>query len=573
MADVIREVLIRGKMEIIKADLAVPDITAFTKQLEAQNKLAQEQAAFLGQLIDQQQKREQQAKADDEANKQRAAENARIREEQRKAAEQARKEREEAKRQAAELAAAEKAAAEAAAAAEEQRRKEIEETNRAREEAIRKEREINDSLLKGGDALKQVGDGAFAFARGLTLIGLEGDANLEKVARAVASVQAKFDLFRGSVDLIKGGVESARAFATAIELAGGATALFTSRMAALVAFLGPTGLIVAGTAAVTAALLYLFSEAEDSAADFIANSEEKLNRFVSEAERAAAEAQAAFDRQDAIRETLTGQGKIDAIQGELSGLKAGPSIEEINRREAERFAKLFDGTERTTEEVDAERARINAVTMADFDAAEQEKQRRRQLTRELLSATTERDGGANRERETAIREAQRAEEEKRREVQRVQEELKRAEEQRAEQARRQAAERAGFSASDRAFVDRASQNIQGLSAKELERLGSTARENFGQDVTDELVRRGGGTPAERRDEVAELKNELAALTEALKERSAATSGLRAADATADAEAEAGAEALRKLLRDLAGDIEKIQVERARTESYFREGNG
>lgn len=584
--DVIREVLIRGRMEILKADLAVPDITAFTKQLEQQNQFAQQQAKFLDELLAKQLAREQEAARVEANEQQRREAEAKAREDRKKAADeraQQKKAEADAAKAAAEAAKAaaevekqaEKArqeAAQAAAAAEQERLDAIEATNRARDAAIGKERQINDSLLKGGDALKQAGDGAFAFARGLTLIGLEGNASLEQVARQVASVQAKFDLFRGSVDLLKGGVEAARNFGKAIELAGGAVALLTTRMATLVAFLGPAGLVAIAAGALTAVVITLFQSMEDEVADFTANSERNLARFVGAAERAAAQAQAAFEKQDAVRETLSGQAKIDAIQNDLSNIKPAEDVATIIEKERAAFEELFDRQNVTEEQLAKERERIQAQTLAGFDAAAAEKGRRQQLGRELLGATTSRDQGADQGRETAIREVQRVEEESRRKVERRQEELKRAQEQEAERQRQIAFERSQLSAADAAFVQGSSGKIGELGTEALQKLGKLAPTAFGQDVKDEFIRREGGTPAERVDEVAALKTELAALTEALKAQSATRQGLQAADSAADAEAEAGAEKIRGFLRSIATEIEQINVERQKTESFYKEGN-
>lgn len=300
--DVIREVLIRGKMEIIKADLAAPDITAFTKQLQEQNQYAQQQAKFLADLIEREKERDAAAAAQAAKDAQRRAEESKAREERKKEVEEAKKAREaaaaaaaaaaaEAKKKAdAERAAAEEAAnaakaAEAAAKAEadavrqaEQAKQDaIEATARAQEESARSSREFNDLLLKGGDALKQTTDGAFALARGLTLVSLSGTADLERIARKVADLQGKFDILRGSVDFIKGTAESTRAFGSALEKAGGASVVLSRGLASaaqaaapLVATLGPAGAIALGIGAIavaSAAAWKAFSDNAQKAAD------------------------------------------------------------------------------------------------------------------------------------------------------------------------------------------------------------------------------------------------------------------------------------------------------------------
>lgn len=569
--DVIREFVLKGRMEIVKSDLAVPDITAFTKQLEAQNKLAQDQARAFDELLGQQQKRDQQAREEAQAEKQRRDAEAKAREERKKAAEEAKRQKEEAARLEREAAEAAKKAADEAAKAEKEKQDAIDATNKAREEAVQREREISDQLLKGGDALKTAGDGAFAFARGLTLVGLEGDASLERVARSVASVQAKFDLFRGSVDLLKGSIESVRAFQQSIDLAGGAVALLTTRVSALARFLGPTGLVVAGALAAGAAVVGVFRYMQEDAEKYIQDIEQRLREFVANSQREAATARAAFEREDAIRATLAGQQKIDSIRSDLAGVGEAASVSDIKAAASEQLKDLLGNlTEITDEQFRARRDEIVQGQLTAFDASEENLRRRQQLGRELLNATSQRDDGANRERESAIDEAERREKETRANIARRQDELRRAEEQQAESQRRQAAERAKLNQSDRAFVERASGDIRGATIADLERLQQLAPASFGQDVTDELVRRGGGTVAERTDPVADLTAEIASLREALVQQTGKRKGLESADAALDAEAEAGVEKIRSLLRGLARDIEQIEIERAKTESYIQQ---
>lgn len=588
--DVIREFVLRGRMEILKADIAVPDIAAFTKQLENQNAFAQQQAKFLDELIAKQQAREQEAARADAADRQRRAD-AKKASDDRKAEADAEKKRQQEARDAAEaLAKAEKAAADQAkkrsdaereawqsvaeefAKAEKAKQEAIEATNKARDEANRREAEINSQLLKGGDALKQVGDGAFAFARGLTLIGLEGES-LENVARSIASIQAKFDLFRGGVDIIKGGVESARAFTKALELSGSSVSIVASRLVGLVGFLGPGGLIAAGAIAATAAIaaaITLFSKESES---FLERTERKLQELGDKAEREANRMRNGFDRAAAERETLGADERIASIVGDSDKLGKRRSLDDLNaaandiiRGFGKTLVEAFPDAESTKQRVQARILENNAG----FEAEIAKETQRQALGREFATEIKSRDQAANSGREVGIREAESDVVEKQREAERVREQLKQAEAQRAAEERAKAAERGSLSNADQAFVSRASSNIGGLRASELERLGKTAPANFGQDVKDELTRRGGGKVAERTDEVAELKTELAALTNALKASTEKRDSVVGEDTRLDAESKANADKIGAYLREVAQTIETLKNTQSANEARLRE---
>ncbi|QDV79860.1 hypothetical protein [Botrimarina mediterranea] len=606
MADVIREVLIRGRMEIMKADLAVPDISAFTKTMEAQNKLTQEIIGRVNELSNRYEQaaaeREREAKAERQREQERreavaAAKKAKEEERQRakEAAEATRKAAEEAEKlAAAQRKRAEEEAkiweevAEANAKAEKEKQDAINATNRARDEAIRREKSINDSLLKGGDSLKTMGDGAFTLARGLTLLGLEGSENLEAVARGVANVQGKFDLFRGGVDVIKGGVETARAFGEAFEEAGGPIDLVKGRLAGLAAFMGPTGLVAAGAVAAGAVIVGVFEAMREDIETETERAERRLRDFVNRANSQAARASAAFTRADAIRDTLAGDQRIGAIQSDLANLgeRRGFNVagEQRERELArERIAQL-DAYKRNLaggagpgaapsqsmlDQVAAAEREQNQLRMRlEITAPEKRKEEikleqereaeRQKLYRELRSETQQREQSADLLRGSGIDDANSQIAERERERERVQEQLRRTEEQRAIQERKQAAERAGLTAAERAYVDRIGGNLEGRSVSELERLRKIAPENFGAQITDELVRQGGGTPAARTDEAAELRAELAQLTAAIKESRGKRDALVSEDAKLDDQARQSVESINELLRTVAKNTELLQ---------------
>lgn len=245
MADVIREVVIRGRMEIVKADLQVPDIASFTKATQENNRLNAELVKRVEAVGVAQQEAAKASKERQEADKAAAEESLRLIRE--------------------------------TAAAEEGRERSARLAEQQRAVAATSQRELNDLYLKGAEGLKQTTDGAFAFARGLTLVSLEGSDDLEQIVRKIAEVQGKFDLLRGGVDFLKGTAESARSFGDALEKAGGASAVLTrgltsagAAVAPLVGALGPAGAIALGVGAIavaSAAAWKAYSDNAQSAAD------------------------------------------------------------------------------------------------------------------------------------------------------------------------------------------------------------------------------------------------------------------------------------------------------------------
>lgn len=306
MADVIREVLIRGKMEIVKADLQVPDISSFNKATQESNRLnaellerveavakAQEEAAQLGKQREEDERRRRTEEAAARAERKKAADELKAQEEaEKKAAEEKKK----ADAEAAAAAAEELKAIQEATKAEEERRRVTEEYSRERSANVQSQRELNDLYLKGAEGLKQTTDGAFAFARGLTLVSLEGSDDLEQIVRKIAEVQGKFDLLRGGVDFLKGTAESARSFGDALEKAGGASAVLTrgltsagAAVAPLVGALGPAGAIALGVGAIAVASAAAWKAYSDNAQDAADKAIESLRKANDEAGKIARE--------------------------------------------------------------------------------------------------------------------------------------------------------------------------------------------------------------------------------------------------------------------------------------------
>ncbi|QDV78089.1 hypothetical protein [Botrimarina mediterranea] len=561
--EVIREVVIRGRMEIVKADLQVPDISAFTKITEESNRLqkelfervnavaqAQEEAARQAteRIAAEKQAREEAAKSRAEA-KAAAEEKKKQREAEKAAIEAAKKAEKEAADQARKLAEAEaqlweQTAAEIAAA-EKAKQDAIDATNRAREEAIRREREINDSLLKSGDALKQAGDGAFAFARGLTLVGFEGSDSMEEVARAVASVQGKFDLFRGSIDILKGGVESARALGKAMELSGGPVSLLTSRFSALTGFLGPTGLVAAGTVAAAAAIHSVFSILTVESEAATDRAERNLRDFISRSERLRARAQNEFERDDAIRSRMTAEQQIASSRQALGGLGEGREfnitaeqqerrVNEQRLREIAEIRRITLGQESLSDrdvamlDQQAQERQVIEMRQQVIDPAKRKAEieeelkkasRREGLSDSILSGVDNRNEAADRERTANIRDAEGELEQRQDRLKTAQEKLAEEQAKRQEMERQAAAERARMSVPDRAFYDRVTPNIgdeDAVSKEMLERLMKMAPSMAGQ-IRDEFTRRETGVEVTRPDTVAQAQATVKALEQATKD--------------------------------------------------------
>lgn len=569
----IREVLIKASFQVSKAEIAVPDISAFTKQMEAQNKLAEDQAKAIDELLARQQKRDQQAREEEQANAQRRQEEAKASEERRKADEETRQQKEEAARLEKEAAEAAKKAADEAAKAEKEKQDAINATNKAREEALLRERQISDALLKGGDALKQAGDGAFAFARGLTLIGFEGTESLEQVARAVASVQGKFDLFRGSIDLIKGGVESARAFGEAFDKAGGPVALLGTRFSAIAAFLGPQGLIAAGGVAAAAAIAAVYTSLGDETESAVQRAERLLQDFINRSERMRAQAINAFERDDAIRSRLSAEQQIASARDELGRLGDGRTFnvdaeqrerELANQRleeiERQRAALTGRGPRGSTSRLDEERrSRLaqeaellrNRLSIIDPEKRKSEietelenARQRESLRGTILDQSDTRASSLDRERTAGIREAEQRLQEQQNKLTTAQENLAQAQAKREEEERRAAAERGRLAAPQRAFVDRVSGDLSDPSTTkaQLDRLAQLLPTAFGQKVRDEFTRRETGVAVTREDEVAKLQETIKSFQEGVAEAAKTLSGRNEEDSRLDAAAAAEREA-------------------------------
>lgn len=238
-ATVIRDVTIRVKLEQVQAELVLPNYTSAKAAAEDYNASIQQistavQEGFTKASAAVQKTIQDHAKAGEAARK-------------------AAKDESDAKKAAAQVA-QQAAAAQATAAA----------------AATKPQEDLTKKSLEAVDRLKQAGEGAFTFARGLTMLSTSTDDDFGKMLAAVAEVQGAFDLFKGSVEITKlltiwlGSLRTASAAAAVGQtaLAGANTAVTASSVAAaggltaMWAALGPLGwIVIAISAAITAAAL------------------------------------------------------------------------------------------------------------------------------------------------------------------------------------------------------------------------------------------------------------------------------------------------------------------------------
>lgn len=312
--EVIREAIIKVRLETSGEKFVVPGLADAKKLVEGyekairQSEAAKRDVAALSEAVARQLKEESSAAAaaaaaerqrreeeraakraarEEEAERRRqekeaAAEAARLLKEQAAAAAEAERKRrsdEAAANKAAKEAAAlkrqqEKEAAAAAAEAERKRKAaiqaEAEATKAAAEQArlaaqeseraIAAEQRRQASALRSAEALKQAGEGAFTFARGLALLGVTAESDLAKVVQQIARAQAAFDLYKGSVDVVKGVTESIESLKVATDSATASQALLRAGASSLASVFAPAGILLAGIAAVGGATFKLYSD-------------------------------------------------------------------------------------------------------------------------------------------------------------------------------------------------------------------------------------------------------------------------------------------------------------------------
>ena len=144
-----------------------------------------------------------------------------------------------------------------------------------------------DGSLKGAEAMKTAGAGAFTFGRGLALVTAGGNSEeLAKMMETIARFQGAFDIFNGLTDILKGTSEwmltltkstqvasaantAATATNTALSVSNtavGTSSLFAAAgMKALQIASGPMGIVIAAAAAALVAFLPMLMDTGDEA--------------------------------------------------------------------------------------------------------------------------------------------------------------------------------------------------------------------------------------------------------------------------------------------------------------------
>lgn len=74
----------------------------------------------------------------------------------------------------------------------------------ATRQAVIATNDLSQSSMRVAGSLKQAGEGAFIFARGLAFLTAGSDENLRSAIRNIAAVQGLFDLYRGGVQIVSG---------------------------------------------------------------------------------------------------------------------------------------------------------------------------------------------------------------------------------------------------------------------------------------------------------------------------------------------------------------------------------
>ena len=214
--------------------------------------------------------------------------------------------------------------------------------------------EVTDFNIKAAEGFKTAGDGAFQLARSMAIM-TSSDEDLQVIIQRIAALQAGFDVFRGSVDLIKGTVEGMRALRSASlaaaaaqeTLAAATTASGTAATGASVGFtllnksMGKIGLIIVGIAFVvgglTAAYLYLRGESKKAGEDIpedlakITKAQRKLNEELKKRQ----EVNEYFLQKKTSKFEL--QSKIDELKVSRDQLTIQQQIAQIEARKTENF--------------------------------------------------------------------------------------------------------------------------------------------------------------------------------------------------------------------------------------------
>lgn len=208
---------------------------------------------------------------------------------------------------------------------------------------------IREAALKSGDAMKQAGEGIFTLARGAAFTFASTEEDAQKALKAVAALQGGFDIFKGTVETVRGVSEAMKAFSTissvaataetaraaATATATTATVAATPAAAALSVALGPITIIAVALAAAIGGLALAWKFFSDDAPEAVDETADSLKKASAEAQR--------------FKETVRGislAAEIDTIQFDAKesnvGLLSDPKarLKEIKRLEEQTNAEI-----------------------------------------------------------------------------------------------------------------------------------------------------------------------------------------------------------------------------------------
>ncbi|MCH8830442.1 MAG: hypothetical protein IID45_12775, partial [Planctomycetes bacterium] len=201
----------------------------------------------------------------------------------------------------------------------------------------------SERAIKAADGFKTLGDGAFTAARGAAFLFTSTDEGFKELIENVSIAQGSFDLFRGTIDVVKGlgdgltalkGITFSAATANTALAATNTTvavtgAAATTSMAGFSAILGPVALGIAAVVAIGAGLIAFLSKAK------------RKTKELAEAERKADQ-----EREERFRRGILDRGgkaggrldrgrqaraEVEAIERQIDALR-GVNTQEARRK-------------------------------------------------------------------------------------------------------------------------------------------------------------------------------------------------------------------------------------------------
>lgn len=192
-------------------------------------------------------------------------------------------------------------------------------TERAAESISQASADIAEAQIRAAEGFKTAGMGAFTAARGIALFAASGEEDLREMLETLAKIQGAFDVFAGTVDVVKGLREGYTALSAAQAATTATTVGLTTATTSLTAALAPIGLGLGAALAVGILLWKDWGEAAQSAADL---AEESIIRTRRNLEDQNAEFAEFAALQDKIRGVQSPAERVASIRGELGQLGA-----------------------------------------------------------------------------------------------------------------------------------------------------------------------------------------------------------------------------------------------------------